>query len=67
MTEAPGIIEALAEQTMGVVMFAYILTFSMITVQMTLFEPLGIYLATPFPHTVTGKYLDINHIWESLA
>lgn len=67
MTETHGIIEALAERAVVVVMFTYIFTFSMIAAQATMFEPLGVELVAPFPHTVTGEYLDISHIRESLA
>ena len=67
MTETPGIIEALAERAVVVVMFTYIFSFGLIAGQVTLFEPLGIELVAPFPHTVTGEYLDISHIRESLS
>lgn len=67
MTETPGIIEALAGRAVVVVMFTYVFSFSLIAGQATLFEPLGVELVAPMPHTVTGEYLDISHIRESLA
>lgn len=67
MAETPGIIEALAERAVVVVMFTCIFSFGLIAGQAALFEPLGISLVAPLPHTVTGEYLDINHIRESLA
>lgn len=62
-----GIIEDLAGRAVYVVAFTYILSFGLIAGQATLFDPLGIELVAPMPHTVTGEHLDISHIRESLA
>lgn len=56
----------MAERAVVVVMFTYIFSFSLIAAQLTMFEPFGIDLVAPMPHTVTGEYLDISHIRDSL-
>lgn len=62
-----SLMDAMAARAVHVVLFTYILSFSLIATQITLFEPLGIEFISPLPHAVTGEYLDIGHIRESLA